>query len=93
MEDKYPRISQAQFDIWIDNPVTKTYLQCLEWSGEQVEEVLGKGGYIDPSNNDLSMNRVYNALGQKTGLTNASKPWDIMITHEMIVIPEEEETE
>ena len=87
--DKYKRITQAQFDLWLANPVTKTYLQCIEWSCEQISEILGKGLHIDASNNDLSMNRIQSLLGQKIGLKNAHSLWSIMITHEMIELPKE----
>lgn len=84
MEDKYKRVTQAQFDLWIDNPVTKTYLQCLEWSAEQIAESLGKGSNVDSSNNDLSMNIIHSRLGEKVGLLKAANPIDQFITHEML---------
>ena len=80
----------AQIEIWLDNPVTKTYLQCLEWSGEQIREALGKGGYVDSDNNDRTCNHVHSALGEAEGLAKAGSPQAILNTHEML---EEEETE
>ena len=88
MQDKHKRLSQAQFDIWIDNPVTKVYLQCLEWSAEQAEEIAGSGSLIDSSNNDLSMNHIHGVMGQKIGLTTASNPEQLLNTHKLL---EEEE--
>ena len=81
------------FDIWLDNPVTKTYLQCLEWSGEQIAEILGNGGFVDSTNNDRTSNQIHSALGEKEGLIKAGNPNGLLITHEMLEIPEEEESE
>lgn len=91
MTDKHKRITQAQMEIWLENSTTKTYLQCLKWSGEQVEEILGNGSHIDPTNNDLSMNRIHSVLGQKIGLVNASDPTSIFNIHEMLELPKEQE--
>jgi len=90
-QDKYKRTTQAQFDIWIDNPVTQAYLKCLIWSGEQAEEIAGNGSIIDIGNNDKSMNSIHSLLGQKIGLTTASKPLALFNAHAMIEIPKEEE--
>ena len=91
MTDKHKRFSQAQMEIWLDNPVTKIYLQCLEWSGEQAEEIAGNGSVIDIGNNDRSMNSIHSLFGQKIGLTTASKPIALFNAHQMIEIPKEEE--
>ena len=89
--DKYKRITQAQFDLWIDNPVTKAYLKCLKWSGEQAAEIVGNGSIVDISNNDKSMNSIHSLLGQKIGLTTAGDPIEIFNTHQMLELPKEEE--
>jgi hypothetical protein len=89
-EDKHKRVTKAQFDIWIDSPVTKVYLQCLKWSAEQAEEIAGNGSLIDSSNNDLSMNHIHGVMGQKTGLITASNPELLLNTHKLL---EEEEAE
>ena len=91
MEDKYKRVTQAQLEIWLDNPVTQKYLQCLGWSKEQIQEVLGKGGYIDSDNNDKSMNRIHSALGEQAGLEKAQDPTAILIAHQMLELEAEEE--
>ena len=92
-EDQHKRLTQAQFDIWIDSPVTKLYLQCLEWSASQADEIVGNGSQIDSSNNDRSMNNIHGIMGQRIGLITASNPENLFNTHEMIEIPKEEEAE
>ena len=83
-ELEYPQITPAQLEIWMDSPVTKTYLQCLEWSADQIKEILGNGGMIDSSNSDLTHARLHSALGEKTGLLRATDPDIVMRTHKMI---------
>jgi len=78
-------------EIWLDNPVTKTYLQCLEWSGEQIGEVLSKGGFVDSTNNDHTSNQIHSALGEQEGLSKACDPTAIFTIHEMLELPKEEE--
>ena len=90
MEDKHKRISQAQLDIWLDNPVTKTYLQCLMWCSEQRREIVGGGALIDATNNDCSMNNIHMTLGEETAFSLASKPEPIFHVHKML---EEEDQE
>ena len=80
-------------EIWLDNPVTKTYLQCLEWSAEQVSEVLGNEGLIDSENNDHTSNAIHSALGKKRGLLDACDPSTIITLHEMLELPKEEDEE
>lgn len=84
MEDKHKRITQSQFDIWISNPVTKTYLQCLMWSAEQCREVLGSGNLIDSTNNDKSMNSIHSALGEARGYEKSTQLADILNVHKML---------
>lgn len=90
MEDKHKRISQDQLDIWMDNPVTRTYLQCLEWSAEQISEVLSKGGLVNPENNDHTSNRIHLALGNRIGLSHALNVKGAIIAHEMLEDPKED---
>ncbi len=89
MEDKFKRITQAQFDLWIDNPVTKAYLQCLEWSAEKISEALGKGALVASDNNDTTCNAIHSALGQQGGFRLAQSVQERFLEHEMLAIPEE----
>ena len=93
MEDSHKRISQAQFDIWIDNPVTLMYIQCLRWSEDQIQEALGHGGFIDSNNNDKTCNQIHSALGEQRGYLKAQNPISFFVNHQMIEAPEEKEKE
>jgi len=85
-EDKHKRITKAQFDIWVNDPATRTYFQCLAWSAEQIAEVLGKGGFVDSKNNDHTSNQIHSALGQKEGLFFARNANRILRVHGMLDI-------
>jgi len=65
-------------------------LQCLGWSAEQQEEVIGNGGFIDEANNDLSMNRIQYASGTAKGLRSATDPLDHLSVHQILELEEEE---
>lgn len=86
-------MTQAQLEIWLDSPITKTYLKCLIWSGEQISEVLGKGGFVDPANNDYTSNNIHIALGEKAGLIKAGDPAAILAVHGMLELPKKEDSE
>jgi len=89
--DQYKRITQAQFEIWLDNPVTIAYMQCLEWSAAQIEETMSKGGFIDSSNADLTMSQLHSAMGEARGLIDATFPEILFEKHEMLELREDKE--
>lgn len=89
-EDKHQRITQAQFELWLNSPVTKTYFRCLAWSAEQFNELAGNGSLVDQSNNDRSMNQISDALGKSNGLKFARNANRILRQHEMLELAAEE---
>ena len=93
MEDKYPRVSQVQVDLWLMDPVTQAYKVCLETGAETTGRRISKGEFIDISNNDLSMNQIHEAIGQKLALEVMSKFNDVLIRANMIEVPKDEKQE
>ena len=87
---KYPQVTQIQVDLWLVDPVTQAYKTCLETGAEAIGCKIGESGFLDLSNNDLSMNRTHSALGQKLMLESMSKFNDILIGAEMIEVPKYE---
>jgi hypothetical protein len=77
-EDKYPRVTRNQLEIWLANPVTLNYLKCLEFEIEKLEVALSNEMLIDSANNDLSMNNIHSALGSKCGLRTA-KHFEVLL--------------
>ena len=78
-------------ELWLENPVTKAYKTCLETGAARISLHLGEGGFIDPSNNDLSMNKIHSAIGQKLTLEGMSKFFDILSRADMIEVPKDED--
>ncbi len=89
MEDKHKRVTKAQVELWLSNPVTQVYLKCLKWAVEDIDDTLKSGAFIDSSNNDSSMNNIHSALGTKDGLIKAQAFEEMLNAREMIEKPKE----
>jgi hypothetical protein len=70
MQDKYPRVTQTQVDLWLVDPVTQAYRTCLNTAIENINIKLSVGSYVNPSNNDESMNMLHELLGWKQAAEN-----------------------
>jgi len=73
VEDRFKRVTKAQLELWLADPVTKAYHVCLSELARKTRSAVSDGSLIDSSNNDRSMNSVHSALGMATGYENASK--------------------
>jgi len=73
MQDKYPRLTQTQVDLWLDNPVTKTFSDCLGFLRDDFKDSLAAGSFIDSSNADLTLSNVHLNLGHIQALGNAQQ--------------------
>lgn len=78
MTDKYPRVSKVQLELWLESPVTKAVLLGYEEIVKKVDERMRGEYFMDPANNDLSMNEYHRALGVKQGIGNASKFTEVL---------------
>lgn len=65
--------------------MTKTYLLCLEWSREQLSEMLGKGGCIGATA-DQTHALSHSIMGQKLGLEEAQRVEHQLKVHEMLEV-------
>jgi len=81
---QYRELTQSQLEIWLNDPVTKTYLQCLWWSQDQVKEVMGSGLLVDRSSMENTYGQIREAEGQKTGLSQAMDIVGQLRRHKMI---------
>jgi len=73
MADKFPRVTKAQVEIWLSDPVTQALQRGLQEVANKVKDKLSNCTYVDPANNDLSMNEMHKALGARDGLLSAAK--------------------
>lgn len=70
MEDRFPRVSQPQIDLWLADPVTQAVMTAITEYEADVREKVGKGQYRIPSNNDLTCNNESHALGMADAYKN-----------------------
>lgn len=74
MPDKYPRVTRAQMDLWLNDPVTKNYLLAVNCYKEDVRDGIANGTYIDRTNNDLTCNELSFREGCVGAAQNLEKP-------------------
>lgn len=73
MEDKFPRVTQTQIDIWMNDPVTHAVLSAYSEISNRIDAGINSGSFIVLDNNDQSMNQLSLARGHKQGLENAKQ--------------------
>jgi len=84
----YKQITQDQLELWLNNPVTKTYLQCLWWSQDQIKEIMGNGNLIDRSSMENTYGQMREAEGQKQGYLSSTDVLGQLMMHSMLDFPE-----
>jgi regulatory protein YycI of two-component signal transduction system YycFG len=84
MDDKYPRVTQNQLEIWLSNSVTISYLNCLKFYQESVKDSTNKGEGFDMENNDKTCNMLYFREGLKEGYRIAGEPENLLNHYEML---------
>ena len=87
MKEKFPRVTQAQLDLWLIDPVTKAYLTCLSETSRGLGEQLSACQFIDSTNNDTSMNKMHSLFGQRAGIEYVSNAVPLLKACEMIEHP------
>lgn len=94
-EVEFPQVTEAQVELWLASPVTKTFLQCLEWKRLDTVDQAGTGKLTDSSSADLTHALLHRALGQQDAYTGAQRCEQLLEFYEMIFHPPppEEETE
>ena len=90
MEDKHKRVTQAQLDIWLIDPVTQAYLTCLQDLANNIGSRLSSGELLDCANNDYSMNSIHKAIGAKSMAETMSSFESVLTSGEMIEVKKDE---
>jgi hypothetical protein len=88
-----PQVTQDQFDIWLNSPVTIAYLKCLEYSRLDTIDSAGNGSIVDSSNADTTHAMIHRALGKQDAYRAAYIPWDMLTHYRMVFIPEPKQDE
>lgn len=89
----HPQITTDQLDIWLANPVTKTYLKALGWKRDDQRESAGNGSIVDSSNADFTHAMIHQSLGQQEAYEKAADPKQLLGFYNMIFYPDSEEEE
>ena len=80
--------------MWLADPTTQKYKQCLEWLIEQNKEFLGSGDWAVAVGDEL-LTTVAGILGQRDGIELCIDFESVFNKHEMLEVeqPEEESTD
>ena len=81
--DKYPRLTENQLELWLNDPCTKYLIDCLEWRQKDIDALLASPSLRQPDNN-LTCQTMDNLQGQKTGLDTASDPVALFRHYELV---------
>ncbi len=87
-ELRHPQVPQEVVDLWLALPVTRAFLQCLEWRRLDTRDAAGDGTLVDSSNADLTHAVIHRALGQQDVYKELSDPVEILNYYDMIMEPE-----
>jgi len=72
------------------DPVTEAYLTCLQTLSKIKKDTMYLDYYIDPANNDLSMNHIHRIKGWLESLESMSKFDEVLRDGEMIEVLKDE---
>ena len=88
---KYPQVTPEQIQLWEADPVTKVYLQCLDWYHKDVEDKAKGDEIVDSSNADLSHALKHLNLGQQQGLSSSMDYPSLFDRYDMVLLPKEKD--
>jgi len=74
----YKQVTPEQLEIWLNDPVTKAYRECLEFLRTKVVMEGGSGKFIDPANNDLTCHNMAVSLGKQEAYAEALDPAQLL---------------
>lgn len=90
---QYPQVTPEQIQLWEADPVTKVYLQCLDWYHKDVEDDAKGDKLVDSSSAHLSHGLKHINLGQQQGLSTSMDYQSLFDRFEMVLLPKEEDDE
>jgi hypothetical protein len=82
----YKRITQAQLEIWLNDPTTRAYLQSLYWSKQQYEEIQGNGSLMNKRSAELTYGNMMENEGLKSGYTNSMNAIEELERHDLLEV-------
>jgi hypothetical protein len=84
MSDQYPRLTPNQVEVWLANPVTQTYLNCLKFYQGDVKDSTDSGEGFDMGNNDQTCNLLYFREGLKEAFRISGEVEDLLGHYKLV---------
>lgn len=78
----YKQVTPEQLEIWLADPVTKSYLDCLKYCHEAVRKQIADGNKVDPTNSSVTQYNMGYAAGCRDTLSEALNPQHIFGAYE-----------
>lgn len=82
-EHEHPQVTRVSLEIWMHDPTTQKYLQCLAWYVEQSVEHMGNGGCVKDTAEQTYRASSVN-LAVREALTGCQDVEDILNGHDML---------
>jgi hypothetical protein len=79
---QYKQVTPEQLEIWLSDPVTKAYLDCVNFCLEEAKEALSGAGFIDPHNTSLTQYNAATLKSRKDTLTEMSDAFVLLGRYE-----------
>jgi len=84
-----PLITQAQFEIWLSDPVTRRYLYALDEIVRLHKQDMGEGAFVHLTDSYKTQSESLMSLGTREGMTMAGNPEAILLECELLEPKEE----
>jgi hypothetical protein len=78
----YKQVSPEQVDLWLNDPVTKAYLDSLQYCLRKAQDTLADGSFIDPHNVSLTQYNAAYQRGRRELILEALNPKHIFAAYE-----------
>ena len=75
-DDKFSRVTQAQFELWMARDVTKIFLQCFKWEIEHIDEDIMP--VLDPNSSDASHAFLFEKQGAIAAFERCGDPLTVL---------------
>lgn len=82
MPTPHKQVSVSQLEIWLADPVTKAYLESLQYCLTKAKETLAQGVFVDPQNTSTTQYNGGYLNGRRDTLTEFVDPALILARYE-----------
>lgn len=76
------QVTPEQVELWLNDPVTKAYMESIAYCRTAIEDKAHSGTLIDPRNNDLTCHNLAYANGRRALLIELENPFVFLGAYE-----------